>query len=80
MLLSELHWQHPERYSSRQQSRIKLGGFVGKMSFGGDLGRFMPLLKLGEYLQVGKGTSFGLGKYKIREGYEQISDNDTRNR
>lgn len=53
---------------------------MGKMSFGGDLGRFMPLLKLGEYLQVGKGTSFGLGKYKIREGYEQISDNDTRNR
>jgi CRISPR-associated endoribonuclease Cas6 len=65
---SNLHWYDWERYSSRQQAKMKLGGFVGDSTFEGDLAEFMPFLKLGEYLHVGKGTSFGLGKYRMISG------------
>ncbi len=60
-----LRWLDWERYSNRQETKMKMGGFIGTIVFEGDLGAFMPFLRLGEYLHVGKGTSFGLGKYKI---------------
>ena len=60
-----LSWQDWERYSNRQETRMKMGGFVGGISFQGDLEQFLPFIALGEYIQVGKGTSFGLGKYEI---------------
>lgn len=58
-------WYDWERYSARQDTRMNMGGFVGKTTFEGDLGEFMPFIELGEMLHVGKGTSFGLGKYEI---------------
>jgi CRISPR-associated endoribonuclease Cas6 len=63
---SDLRWYDWERYSGRQETRIKMGGFVGEISFEGDIEPFMPLIKAGEILHVGKGTAFGLGKYSIR--------------
>ena len=58
-------WHDWERYSARQDTRMKMGGFIGNISFEGDLGEFMPFIKTGEIIHVGKGTSFGLGKYEI---------------
>lgn len=60
-----LHWVDWERYSNRQETKMKMGGFVGSVIFQGDFEKFLPFLLLGEYIHVGKGTSFGLGKYKI---------------
>jgi hypothetical protein len=37
-----------ERYSSRQRTRMKLGGVVGTATYTGDLAPFLPLLALGE--------------------------------
>ena len=45
---------------------MKMGGFIGSITFEGDFKSYLPFLLLGEYIHVGKGTSFGLGKYKIR--------------
>jgi CRISPR/Cas system endoribonuclease Cas6 (RAMP superfamily) len=64
---SDLRWYDWERYSARQDTRMKMGGFIGKVVFEGDIEEFMSLITLGEHVHVGKGTSFGLGKYKIRE-------------
>ena len=58
-------WYDWERYSARQDIRMKMGGFIGKVSFEGELNEFIPFVKLGELLHVGKGTSFGLGRYVI---------------
>ncbi|MFH1096469.1 MAG: CRISPR system precrRNA processing endoribonuclease RAMP protein Cas6 [Candidatus Desantisbacteria bacterium] len=60
-----LQWYDWERYSARQDTRMKMGGFVGKITFEGNIEPFMPLIQAGEILHVGKGTSFGLGRYEI---------------
>jgi len=60
-----LCWYDWERYSARQQSRMKFGGFKGKVAFKGEISPFLPYIKWGEYLHIGKETSFGLGKYTM---------------
>ncbi|MHB8278724.1 MAG: CRISPR system precrRNA processing endoribonuclease RAMP protein Cas6 [Candidatus Humimicrobiaceae bacterium] len=69
----DLTWYDWERYSTKQKTSMKLGGITGKISFVGE-GNFFnqyiePLIAC-EYLHVGKGTSFGLGKYEIKEMVE----------
>jgi CRISPR-associated endoribonuclease Cas6 len=55
-----------ERYSGRQEQKIDMGGFVGDISFEGQVIPFVPLLKAGEVLHIGKSTVFGLGRYEIK--------------
>lgn len=62
---SDLVWHSWDHYSFRQKQRMKLGGVMGRIVYTGGLEPFLPLLKLGEYLHIGKGTAFGQGKYKI---------------
>jgi CRISPR-associated endoribonuclease Cas6 len=62
---SDLSWFDWERYSNRQETKMKMGGFTGTIHFEGGLEPFLPFLLLGEYVHVGKGSSFGLGKYEI---------------
>ena len=64
-LTSNLNWYDWERYSTRQGTRMKLGGVIGEITYEGDITPFMPYLMAGEILHIGKGTSFGLGKYQI---------------
>lgn len=64
---SDLRWYDWERYSNRQETRMMMGGFIGSITLEGNFEPFLPFLLLGEYLHVGKGTSFGLGKYEILE-------------
>lgn len=61
----ELRWYDWKRYSSRQHRHVKQGGLVGPITFQGNLQPFWHLLQLGSLVHVGKGTSFGLGKYRI---------------
>jgi CRISPR/Cas system endoribonuclease Cas6 (RAMP superfamily) len=60
-----LSWYDWERYSNRQETKMKMGGFMGSITFEGDFEPFLLFLTLGEHIHVGKGTSFGLGKYQI---------------
>lgn len=60
-----LHWHDWERYSSRQNKRMKFGGYLGDIVFSGNLIPFLPYIKLGEFLHVGKQSTFGLGKYRV---------------
>ena len=64
-ITSHEHGHDWERYLARQDTRMKMGGFVGRVEYQGNLREFFPLLKLGEVVHVGKGTGFGLGRYKV---------------
>ncbi|MHB8338311.1 MAG: CRISPR system precrRNA processing endoribonuclease RAMP protein Cas6 [Ignavibacteriaceae bacterium] len=69
----ELYWQELTRvkkiYSEEEIKKMQMqyGGFVGEVTFEGDLTPFANMIKLGEYLHVGKYYTFGLGKYEILE-------------
>jgi len=65
LVASNLTWCDLERYSYRQNKTLKLGGLMGEVVFEGYLVPYLSLLKLGEYLHIGKGTAFGLGKYRL---------------
>jgi hypothetical protein len=58
-------WHDWERYSARQDAKLKMGGMVGEAVYEGDVTPFIPLLALGEVLHVGKGTGMGLGRYRV---------------
>jgi hypothetical protein len=60
-------WVESSRYSRRREVTHDLSGFVGEVTFEGELEMFLPYLKLGEYLHVGKNAVFGNGWYEIVE-------------
>lgn len=66
----EVRWLDQGRYSARQRTRMKLGGIVGRARYEGEVAPFLQLLKLGEQIHVGKGATFGLGRYvsRLRDG------------
>jgi len=63
-----LQWMDWERYSARQEARMKLGGFVGQVSYAGEMEPFLPFLRLGELVHLGKACTFGNGKFAIAKG------------
>jgi hypothetical protein len=53
------------RHSSRQVSGVPMSGIMGEITYFEVPPEIVPWLKLGEVLHVGKGTGFGLGRYRI---------------
>ncbi|MGD8782033.1 MAG: CRISPR system precrRNA processing endoribonuclease RAMP protein Cas6 [Ignavibacteria bacterium] len=70
---SNIHWTELERvkkdYTREKvtKQKMKYGGFTGEVIFEGNIKPFLEIIKLGEYLHIGKHYTFGLGKYEILE-------------
>ncbi|MFN3534567.1 MAG: CRISPR system precrRNA processing endoribonuclease RAMP protein Cas6 [Desulfatiglandales bacterium] len=68
---SELNWYHRTRKSSTSLDRQggkaihHQSGFVGKITFRGNLLSFLPFLLLGQYIHIGEDTTFGHGWYRV---------------
>jgi len=62
---SRLEWFDWTRRSTRQKRTMQLGGVRGHISYEGNLKPFIPLLAIGTITHLGKGTTFGLGRYHI---------------
>ena len=55
-----------QRWSSRQQGRMTLPGLMANLVLRGELREVWPSLAWGEWVQLGKGTSMGFGRYRLR--------------
>lgn len=60
------HRQDLVRWSGRQKDRIEMRGVTGWLDLPGGAGLFRPLLAVLEWIHLGKGTVFGLGKLKLQ--------------
>ncbi|MCX8066111.1 MAG: CRISPR system precrRNA processing endoribonuclease RAMP protein Cas6 [Candidatus Hydrogenedentes bacterium] len=65
-LSSNFYWKKWLRYSSRQKTKLSMGGFVGEVIYKELPAELLELLIWGENLHIGKGTVFGMGKYEIQ--------------
>jgi hypothetical protein len=63
----ELRWVEEHRRSRQRDIKHSLKGYVGTVSYEGDLEPFWPFLRMGEYLHVGKAAVFGQGWYRIED-------------
>ena len=62
---SQLLFVPGEHYSSRQQQKNSHAGLMGSITLSGNLGPYLPYLRLGEITHVGSGCVSGLGKYRV---------------
>lgn len=63
---ARLRWRDWNRYSSRQQNAVPMGGLVGEIALNGaGLEPFWPWLWLGQWTHAGKGAVMGLGSYQL---------------
>jgi hypothetical protein len=65
LVRDETRWTTWARYSARQDRRMEWAGLVGTAIYEGDLTPFWPYLVFGQWVHVGKGTTFGLGAYRL---------------
>jgi CRISPR-associated endoribonuclease Cas6 len=65
LLQDDTRWTRWQRYSSRQDRRMEWEGIVGRATYEGDFASFRKFLNFGQFVHVGHGATFGLGKYRI---------------
>lgn len=59
-------WIEKTYYSTRQKTRMQLGGVVGEISINGDVSRdICSLVEAMKLFHVGKNISFGMGKIEV---------------
>ena len=63
---SNLKRVEAERLSSRTGQRHSLGGFVGEVEYVGKLAAFLPFLRVGEWVGVGRQTVWGKGCLEVQ--------------
>ena len=52
-------------FSSRQERRMEWEGIVGRATYEGDFTPFWKFLRFGQFVHVGHGATFGLGRYRV---------------
>ena len=62
---ADVRWVDWERYSGRQDTRMKLGGLVGSAVYEGPVGPLLPVLLGASVAHVGKACSFGNGRIAV---------------
>jgi hypothetical protein len=67
MTRCELSQTKASRRSSRTGQTHPLGGFVGEAEYEGEVGEFLPYLRLGQWTGVGRHTVWGNGELKLTE-------------
>ncbi len=61
----KVRWEDRNRRSWKTGLAHDMGGFVGEVTYEGDLQEFLPLLTLGQYAHLGKYAVWGNGQYEV---------------
>lgn len=70
----DLRWLDLTRKSSRQGTMMQMGGIVGRVEIHlGEAEPLWPYLRIGQFTQAGKGTTMGLGHYRIITAAESMA-------
>ncbi|MGA1796525.1 MAG: CRISPR system precrRNA processing endoribonuclease RAMP protein Cas6 [bacterium] len=64
---SSLRWLEIRRKSRTHGVMHDQSGFVGSITFEGDLREFLPLILAGEYVHVGEDAVLGNGWYRVEQ-------------
>jgi hypothetical protein len=64
-LSCHIRWEDRDRRSWKTGQAHDMGGFVGEVTYEGNLEEFLPLLILGQYTHVGKYAVWGNGRYEV---------------
>ena len=72
----QTRWVELDSYSWRRKASTPMGGFVGQVTFEGDLAPFLPWLVWGEIVHVGKDAVKGNGWYRIANGEWRIANGE----
>jgi hypothetical protein len=65
------------RYSNRQKTKMKMGGFVGNINISNVPDSLLQYIHTGSLLGIGKHTVFGMGRYTVSDGrVEEENKND----
>jgi hypothetical protein len=62
---STLVWEDLRRYSHRQDTAMLMGGLKGTITYTGNLAEYLPLIEFCARVNVGKQTTFGLGRFTV---------------
>lgn len=58
-------WYQFKKHSNRQQKSFVAGGYLGEITYSGDFSKLYNILLAGTYVNAGKNTTLGFGKYEI---------------
>lgn len=67
LLQDGTEWTRWQRYSSRQEKRMEWEGIMGRATYDGDFAPFWKYLRFGQFVHVGHGATFGLGRYRVQK-------------
>jgi hypothetical protein len=62
---TDLNWERAIRRSGRTGQVHPLGGFTGEAEYEGDLAVFVPWLRAGRWVGVGRHTVWGRGDFRL---------------
>ena len=66
LVAADMHGESVDRFSTRTRQSHPLGGFMGRATYEGDLGEFVPYLLAAGYCGVGRQTVWGKGEIRVR--------------
>ncbi len=52
-------------YSARSDAELLFGGKIGRLVYGEEAARFLPLLRAGEIVHLGKNPTSGCGRMRV---------------
>jgi hypothetical protein len=65
LLADDTRWLAAADFSARSRQEMDLGGKVGCLTYGPPATTFLPLLKAGEILHIGKNAAAGCGRVVV---------------